>query len=81
MKAYRGTFQKKDGSFRTMRFVTLKDLPTEFVSARIKGGNSPHKLSEGMELVWDIDENAFRVFNRINVIGGIEEFEHNFNNQ
>ena len=76
MTGYRGTFQKKDGSLRTMRFLLLKDLPSDFVASKIKGGNSPHRLTEGMELVWDIDENSLRIFNRTTVIGGIEEFEH-----
>lgn len=78
MKAYSGTFLKKDGSSRTMRFVRLVDLPTEFLAAKIKGGNKSHKLNEGMELVWDIDEDALRIFNRNTLLDTIQEFEYNF---
>lgn len=78
MKAYRGTFKKKDGSNRTMSFLLIRDLPTEFVAARVKG-TQRHTLNEGMELVWDIDEKAFRVFNRTTVVDTIEEYEYTFN--
>ena len=81
MTGYRGTFKKKDGSLRTMRFLLIKDLPSSFVSTKIKGGNTQHVLTEGMELVWDIDEQAFRVFNRNTVLDKIEEFEYTFINQ
>ncbi len=79
MIAYKGTFKKKNGSERTMRFVRIPDLPAEFIAAKIKGGNKSHILSEGMELVWDIDESDFRIFNRKNVVDKIEEFEYTFN--
>jgi hypothetical protein len=79
MTGYTGTFQKKDGSLRTMRFLLIKDLPSDFVASKIKGGNKSHSLNEGMELVWDIDEGAFRIFNRSKVVDKIEEFEYTFN--
>ena len=79
MIAYKGTFKKKNGSERTMRFLRLVDLPSDFVTSKIKGASKSHILSEGMELVWDIDENDFRIFNRKNVVDKIEEFEYNFN--
>ena len=75
MKAYVGTFEKKDGSKRTMKFVLLKDLPQEFLSTKLKGKSS-HTLNEGMELVWDIEEKNFRIFNRNKVVDNIEEFEY-----
>ena len=78
MKAYKGSFVKKDGSLRTMNFLRLQDMPQEFVSSRIKG-TKQHVLTEGMELVWDIDENAFRMFNRKTALDNIEEFEYTFN--
>ena len=78
MKAYKATFKKKNGSERTMRFVLIPDLPTEFVASKIKGGNKSHILGEGMELVWDIETNDFRVLNRKTVVDTIEEFEYNF---
>jgi hypothetical protein len=78
MKAYRGAFKKKDGSIRAMSFIRLVDLPSDFVASKIKGGNKSHALNEGMELVWDIEQNEFRVFNRNSVVDKIEEFEYNF---
>lgn len=79
MKGYRGTFKKKDGSLREMRFLLLKDLPPDFVASKIKGGGSRHALTEGMELVWDIDENGLRIFNRNTVLDTIEEFDYTLN--
>ncbi len=79
MTGYKGSFKKKDGSIRTMRFLILKDLPTDFVASKIKGGGSKHALVEGMELVWDIDEQGLRIFNRNTVLDNIEEFDYTFN--
>tara|TARA_R100000008_G_C3530109_1_gene138791 strand:- start:254 stop:514 length:261 start_codon:yes stop_codon:yes gene_type:complete len=76
MKQYKGTFLKKNGETREMRFLRLSDLPKEFLDSKLKGGsNKKSKLSEGSELVWDIDSNGFRVFNWNSVQGNIEENE------
>lgn len=71
MNVYTGTFTKADGTPRTMRFVRLTDLPDEFLSTRVKGGEvtdartkaKAKMLSEGKETVWDLEANNFRVFN------------------
>jgi len=76
MKAYHGMFKKKDGSIREMRYLSLKELPPEFVASKIKGGGQKHVIAEGMELVWDIDENALRIFNHNTALDKIEEFEY-----
>ena len=81
MKAYKTTFKKKNGSERTIRFVRISEMPTEFIGSKIKGGNRPHLLGEGMELVWDIDENDFRIFNSKTVVDKIEEFEYTLTTQ
>ena len=75
MKAYKGTFLKKTGERRVMRFVKLEDLPKSFLAENTSGGKS-HKLAEGMELVWDIDEKGFRIFNHTMRVDNIEEFEY-----
>lgn len=75
MTAYKGTFLKKDGERRTMRFLKLEDLPKKFLVENTKGGKS-HKLGDGMELVWDIDEKDFRVFNHKMRVDNLEEFEY-----
>ena len=79
MKAYKGSFKKQDGSVRTMRFLTLKDLPDTIINSKIKGTNQKHSLREGMELVWDIDEEDLRIFNHTTVLDKIEEFDYTFN--
>ena len=75
MKAYNGTFTKKNGEARTMRFVRIADIPETFIATRIKGTGRKPTLSEGMELVWDLDTSAFRMFNWKTVDGEIAEIE------
>ena len=48
MKAYTGTFKKKDGSLRTMTFAKMKDLPQQFLAETLKGGRSSKQI-EGSE--------------------------------
>ena len=36
MTAYTGTFVKKDGTERTMTFIKVEDLPTEFLETKLK---------------------------------------------
>ena len=63
MKAYKGKFKKKDGSERTMVFTRIDDLPSKFVASKIAGAGSEQKYPEGMELVWDLEADNFRIFN------------------
>ena len=70
INAYVGTFEKKSGEERSMRFVKTADLPEEFLSSKTKGSNQ-RKLSEGSELVWDLDKKQFRVFNWNTVKGDV----------
>ena len=72
MKAYTGKFIKKDGSERLMQFIKMEDLPDIFIQSRIKT-NKPRLLPEGVELVWDIDKNEFRIFNWNTIIDEIKE--------
>ena len=62
IRAYVGTFEKKNGEPRAMKFARLEDLPEGFVEQKTKGGNKARKLTEGNELVWDLDAKGFRVF-------------------
>ena len=73
MKAYTGTFIKKSGEERTMTFAKVDDLPKDLLPEG-KGGKKS-KLPEGMELVWDIENNFYRMFNFKTVVGKLEEFE------
>ena len=65
------TFLKKNGDERKMNFVKLNDLPKEFLSSHLKGTNRKTGLSEGMEIVWDIDSKGFRVFNWNTIVGEV----------
>jgi len=74
LKAHLGTFKKKDGNLRTMRFVTLDNLPEGFFISQTKGTGKKRTLAEGSNLVWDLDKQGFRVFNRNTIIGEIKNF-------
>ncbi len=73
MIVYQGTFVKKDGSQRTMKFIKTKDLPNEFLSAKLKGTGKQNNLGESKELVWDLDNQGFRVFNYETVVGKVSK--------
>jgi len=75
LKANLGIFKKKDGSLRTMRFVNLKDLPEGFFISQTKGTGKKTNLTEGSNLVWDLDKQGFRVFNKSTIIGEIKTFD------
>ena len=68
MIGYRGTFVKSNGEERTMSFVKLGDLPQGFLESVTNGG-AQRNLAEGQELVWDVDANAFRIYNWNTAIG------------
>ena len=74
MKAHLGTYLKKDGTLRTMRFVRISDLPEDFLSSKLKGSGKPRQLVEGHQLVWDLDNQGFRIFNQKTIVGEVEEF-------
>lgn len=63
MKAYKGTFKKKDGSSREMFFARIKDMPEEFISKKILGTGVQKTYADSSEIVWDIESDGFRVFN------------------
>ena len=77
MKAYTGTFKKKDGSLRTMTFAKLQDLPQQFLAETLKGGKSAKQM-QGSEVVYDLDLREFRVFNWNAVVGPVVEKDINF---
>lgn len=69
---YYGSFIKKDGSVRNMKFVKLDEIPKEALPEG-KGGKKP-KLQEGMELVWDIEKKDYRVINYNTLLGELGSF-------
>ena len=75
MKANLGTYTKKDGSLRTMRFVKISELSEDFVASQLKGTGKPRQLTEGYQLVWDLDKKGFRIFNQKTIVGEVKEFQ------
>ena len=67
--AYRATFTKASGDSREMNFVRLNDLPESFLNGKIKGSGGQRNLNEGQEIVWDLDNSGFRVFNWKTIVG------------
>lgn len=72
MKVKTGSFLKKDGTHRHMRFVSTQDIPQETLQSLSKGGRKP-TLIEGGELVWDLEANGFRSFNHLTVVSPVVE--------
>lgn len=52
-----------DGRPYSMLFVKPSEMPSEWLSVRVKGTGKSPILPEGMELVWSLTHDAFRVFN------------------
>lgn len=75
---YRATFVKTNGENREMKFIKLNDLPNNFLDGKIKNKDKQKALTEGHEVVWDIDKNGFRIFNWNTIVGDAEKNEINF---
>ena len=76
MRAFTGTFVKKNGESRTMSYARLEDLPSTFLDTQLTGKGQQRTLSEGLELVWDLENSGFRVFNHNAVVGTVTEYRH-----
>ena len=63
MRAFKGTFKKKNGESRDMLFAKISDLPMSFLNTTVLGAGSEQSYPEGMELVWDLEADNYRVFN------------------
>lgn len=73
MKAYKGTFKKRDGQLREMLFARIEDLPDSFLNEKIVGSGSEKQYAPNMELVWDLEADNFRIFNWSTVEGSVKE--------
>ena len=71
LKIFSGTFKKKNDGSRTMTFVKLEDLPKDFLASKIGNHAKPRTLPEGIELVWDLDQDGFRTFNWRTLVGDV----------
>lgn len=72
VRAYQGSFRKKNGDLRDMIFVKMEDLPDYFLDERVQGTGSPRTLAEGMQTVWDVEAEGFRTFNWNTVEGKVK---------
>ena len=75
MKAFKGSFKKKSGDKREMFFARISDLPGDFIATKISGAGKEQNYPEGMELVWDLEEDDFRIFNWKTKVDKIKELE------
>jgi hypothetical protein len=73
MKAFKGTFKKKNGEIREMLFAHLRDLPDSFLEEKIIGSGSEKSYPEGMQLVYDLEQDGFRIFNWSTQVGSLEQ--------
>ena len=75
MKVFKGSFKKKSGDKREMFFARISDLPGDFIATKISGAGKEQNYPEGMELVWDLEEDDFRIFNWKTKVDNIKELE------
>jgi len=61
---YSGSFTKRDGSTRPMRFIKENAVPQTLRGS----GQKPQYLDSKHEVVYDLDKNGWRVFNHDTVI-------------
>ena len=74
-KIYAGMFRKKNNDLRHMTFVKLEDVPETFLETKIKDKSKDRSMPTGMELVWDLDQSDFRVFNYGSQVGRLKEMD------
>jgi hypothetical protein len=67
MKIHQGSFKKKDGSVRVMKFIPISEIPNDLKSTVTKGGQAS-PLGDGHERVWDIETHAWRTFNHLTIV-------------
>tara|TARA_Y100000034_G_scaffold118638_1_gene159523 strand:+ start:217 stop:480 length:264 start_codon:yes stop_codon:yes gene_type:complete len=61
---YNGSFVKRDGSTRSMRFIKENAVPQSLRGS----GQKPQYLDSKHEVVFDLDQNGWRVFNHDTVV-------------
>jgi len=80
--SYSGTFRKKDGSDRQMRFVRMAELTEQQKSniGLIPGASANRQiyLQPGFEIVYDLDAKEFRTFNWNATVGEVQKQQIEF---
>lgn len=56
------SFRKKGGELRTIRFLCMDQLDSDFKGAHINGKGT-RQLAENYRVVWDVENEAFRTIN------------------
>jgi len=79
MKAYKGSFVKKNGDVRLMYYAELEDLPSAFLDSKTTGTGVSPRQKEGSKLVWDLQYGSFKVFNTTTQVGEVVQFEFDEN--
>jgi len=72
LNVYEGSFEKKNGEIRMIRFVKLNEVPAGLLPEH-SGASETRKYSKGIELVWDLDKKGFRTFNWDAIVGLLSE--------
>ncbi len=75
IKVHKGKFVKRDGKIRHMVFARIDDLPSTFVASKIVGAGQEQQYPDGLELVWDMEADNFRVFNWNTTRDDVHTFE------
>lgn len=68
MIIYSANFVKSNGTLRKIRFARLADVQHMLPASK---GGSPKQLAAHQEMVWDLDENNYRIFNWSSTIGDV----------
>jgi hypothetical protein len=76
VRKYTGTFKKKDGTLRTMHFISEADAKgtsanTTQITDHTQSHAFGHANENGMILVYDVEVDGFRYFNTKTQVGGI----------
>lgn len=75
--SYLGTFNKKDGTARQMRFLRMAELTEQQKSniGLIPGASANRQiyLQPGFEIVYDLDAKDFRTFNWNATVGEVQK--------
>ena len=69
--SYVGTFIKASGEARKMKFVKVEDLPLD--TEGDKKDKKERKLQKGMELVWDLEKQGYRIFNHSTITNPLRQ--------
>jgi hypothetical protein len=68
MITYTAQFVKSNGTLRKIKFARLADVPHLLPPSK---GGAHKSLAAHQEMVWDLEENNYRIFNWGSAIGDV----------